>query len=60
MGLDVRKRERFLLEMSAYVQSTSVALTPVVPIIAVIVTFLAHIASGHDLTPAEVFSWVSY
>jgi ATP-binding cassette subfamily C (CFTR/MRP) protein 5 len=40
--------------MSAYVQSTSVALTPVVPIIAVIITFLAHIASGHDLTPAEV------
>ena len=32
----------------------SVALTTVVPIIAVNVTFLAHIGFGYDLTPAEV------
>ena len=40
--------------MSAYVQSASVALTPVVPILAVIVTFLVHIGLGYELSPAEV------
>jgi uncharacterized membrane protein (GlpM family) len=50
----MRNKERGLLEKSAYVQSVSVALVPLVPIIAVIVTFIVHIATGHDLTPAEV------
>ena len=40
--------------MSAYVQSASVALTPVIPIMAVIVTFLIHIEFGYDLSPIEV------
>ena len=53
-SLDIRKRERSLLERTAYVQSTSVALTPVVPVVAVIVTFLVHIGLGYDLSPAEV------
>ena len=52
--VDMRTKERILLEKTAYTQSLSVALTPVVPIIAVIVTFIAHIATGHELTPAEV------
>ena len=50
----MRNKERGLLEKSAYVQSVSVALIPLVPVIAVIVTFIVHIATGHDLTPAEV------
>ena len=53
-SLDIRKTERSLLERTAYVQSTSVALTPVVPVVAVIVTFLVHIGLGYDLSPAEV------
>ena len=40
--------------MAAYVQSISCALTPVVPVMAVIVTFLTHIGLGHDLSPAQV------
>ncbi len=52
----IREKEKGFLEATAYVQSTSVALTPVVPIIAVIVTFLAHIGFGYDLTPAQVMS----
>lgn len=40
--------------MTAYVQSVSVALTPVVPILAAIVTFLVHTSLGYDLSPAEV------
>lgn len=54
--LDIREKEKGFLESTAYVQSASVALTPVVPIIAVIVTFLAHIGFGYDLSPAEVYN----
>lgn len=54
LNIDIRARERFYLEMSAYVQSASVALTPVIPILAVIVTFLIHIEFGYDLSPIEV------
>ncbi|KAK4005312.1 hypothetical protein OUZ56_007029 [Daphnia magna] len=56
---DIRKRERFLLEMTAYVQSVSVALTPVVPILAAIVTFLVHTSLGYDLSPAEAFAVIA-
>lgn len=52
--VDIREKEKGFLEATAYVQSASVALTPVVPVIAVIVTFLAHIGFGYDLTPVEV------
>jgi len=41
----------------SYVQSVSYALTPAVPFIAVIVTFLIHIGFGNELSPAEVFYW---
>ncbi|KAI9560845.1 ABC protein [Daphnia sinensis] len=55
----IREKEKSFLESTAYVQSASVALTPVVPIIAVIVTFLAHIGFGYDLSPAEGFAVVA-
>lgn len=54
----MRRKERSLLELSTYVQSTSIALTPVVPVIAVMVTFLTHIAAGYDLHPADVCTWL--
>ncbi|XP_046652903.1 ATP-binding cassette sub-family C member 5-like [Daphnia pulicaria] len=56
---NIREKEKKYLEATAYVQSASVALTPVVPIIAVIVTFLAHIGFGYDLSPAEGFAVVA-
>lgn len=51
---EIRCRERVLLEKSAYVQSISLAMAPTVPIIAAIVTFLAHIGAGNNLTAAQV------
>ncbi|XP_027219261.2 ATP-binding cassette sub-family C member 5 isoform X6 [Penaeus vannamei] len=53
---EIRKRERHLLEKSAYVQSISLAMAPTVPVIAAIVTFLAHIGAGYNLTAAQGFS----
>jgi len=50
----IREKEKKLLERSAYLQSLSFALTPIIPVIAIIVTFLAHVASGYNLTTAEV------
>lgn len=50
---EIRSRERQLLERSAYVQSLSLAMAPTVPIIAAIVTFLAHIGAGFNLTAAQ-------
>lgn len=50
----IRSRERQLLERSAYVQSLSLAMAPTVPIISAIVTFLAHIGAGYNLTAAQV------
>lgn len=52
----IREKEKKLLERSAYLQSLSFALTPIIPIIAIIVTFLAHVASGYNLTTAEAFT----
>lgn len=53
--LDIRLREQFLLEISAFIRSFSDALCPVIPIIAVIVTFLAYTAVGNDhLSTAKV------
>lgn len=51
---DIRKQERKYLEKSAYVQCLSIAMTPVVPVIAAIITFLAHIGTGNNLTAAQV------
>ncbi|XP_045132970.1 multidrug resistance-associated protein 5-like isoform X4 [Portunus trituberculatus] len=56
----IRSRERQLLEKSAYVQSLSLAMAPTVPIIAAIVTFLAHIGAGYDLTPAQGMTVIAY
>uniref|UniRef100_T1J568 Multidrug resistance-associated protein 5 n=1 Tax=Strigamia maritima TaxID=126957 RepID=T1J568_STRMM len=53
---DIRNKERKLLEKSAYVQSVSIAMAPTVPIIAAIVTFLAHVGAGNNLTAAEAFT----
>ncbi|RXG53671.1 hypothetical protein Avbf_05231 [Armadillidium vulgare] len=51
---DIRKQERKYLEKSAYVQCLSIAMTPVVPVIAAIITFLAHIGTGNNLTAAQL------
>ncbi|KAG7158772.1 Multidrug resistance-associated protein 5-like 1 [Homarus americanus] len=51
---EIRGRERRLLEKSAYVQSISLAMAPTVPIVAAIITFLAHIGAGYNLTAAQI------
>ncbi|XP_066942829.1 ATP-binding cassette sub-family C member 5-like isoform X2 [Macrobrachium rosenbergii] len=56
---EIRSRERRLLEKSAYVQSISLAMAPTVPVLAAIITFLAHIGAGYNLTAAQAFTVTS-
>nr|XP_050849544.1 ATP-binding cassette sub-family C member 5-like isoform X2 [Vespula vulgaris] len=57
--LNIRKTEKNWLHKIAYFQSLSVSLTPAVPIISAIITFLAHVSGGFNLTAAQVFPFVS-
>lgn len=52
--LEIRRREKQLLEKAAIIQSFGIALAPSIPVIAIIVTFLCYIAGGHDLSPSVV------
>ncbi|XP_049962504.1 ATP-binding cassette sub-family C member 5-like isoform X3 [Schistocerca serialis cubense] len=53
--LEIRKAEHQLLEKSAYCQSLSISIAPTVPVISAIVTFLAHLAAGNNLTASQAF-----
>ncbi|KAL6256406.1 hypothetical protein P5V15_012519 [Pogonomyrmex californicus] len=57
--LAIRKKEEHWLHKTAYFQSLSISLTPAIPVISAIITFLAHVASGSGLTAAQVFPFVS-
>ncbi|XP_023931668.1 multidrug resistance-associated protein 5-like, partial [Lingula anatina] len=55
----IRSDERSILEKSAYVQSVSIAATPLVPIVAAVLTFIVHAQTGNDLTAAQVYTLVT-
>ncbi|XP_014480641.1 PREDICTED: multidrug resistance-associated protein 5-like isoform X2 [Dinoponera quadriceps] len=57
--LAIRKKEERWLHKIAYFQSLSISLTPAIPVISAIITFLAYVASGNGLTAAQVFPFVS-
>ncbi|EFN65909.1 Sodium leak channel non-selective protein [Camponotus floridanus] len=57
--LAVRKKEERWLHKTAYLQSLSISLTPAVPVISAIITFLAQVASGSGLTAAQVFPMIT-
>lgn len=52
---DLRKKEQNWLHKIVYFQSFTISLMPAVPIIAAIVTFLAHLSSGNNLIAAQVY-----
>ncbi|CAL1686668.1 unnamed protein product [Lasius platythorax] len=51
--LAIRKKEERWLHKTAYFQSLSISLTPAVPVISAIITFLAQVASGSGLTASQ-------
>ncbi|XP_061939322.1 ATP-binding cassette sub-family C member 5 isoform X6 [Apis cerana] len=51
--LDIRKKEEYWLHKTVYFQSLAISLTPAIPAISAIVTFLAHLSSGSSLTASQ-------
>ncbi|XP_043520961.1 multidrug resistance-associated protein 5-like isoform X6 [Frieseomelitta varia] len=51
--LDIRKKEKYWLHKTVYFQSLAISLTPAIPVISAIITFLAHLSSGSNLTAAQ-------
>lgn len=50
----IRKMERKILEKGGYVQSVNLALTPIVSIVAVVMTFILHTLLKQELTASVV------
>ncbi|OAD53879.1 Multidrug resistance-associated protein 5, partial [Eufriesea mexicana] len=53
--LDIRKKEKYWLHKTVYFQSVAISLTPAIPVISAIITFVAHLSSGNNLTAAQAF-----
>ncbi|XP_076753799.1 ATP-binding cassette sub-family C member 5-like isoform X2 [Xylocopa sonorina] len=53
--LDIRKKEERWLHKTVYFQSLAISLTPAVPMISAIITFLTHLSTGSNLTAAQAF-----
>ena len=51
---DIRRKEQSWLHKISYARSMAISLSPTIPIISVIVTFLAHVSGGNNLTAAQV------
>ncbi|XP_069757764.1 ATP-binding cassette sub-family C member 12 isoform X2 [Narcine bancroftii] len=56
---DVRKNEKRILEKAGYVQSINSSLTPTVPTLATILTFVVHTLLGCELTAAVAFTVIA-
>ncbi|KAI8484407.1 Multidrug resistance-associated protein 5 [Branchiostoma belcheri] len=49
----VRSDERKVLEKAAYIQSFSISTSPLVPVLASILTIVLHVMTGNDLTASQ-------
>ncbi|XP_026672772.1 sodium leak channel non-selective protein [Ceratina calcarata] len=58
--LSIRSKEKSWLHKIVYFQSLAISLTPAVPMISAIITFLAHLSSGSTLTAAQAFPITTY
>ncbi|XP_066266540.1 ATP-binding cassette sub-family C member 5-like isoform X4 [Branchiostoma lanceolatum] len=52
----VRNGERQVLEKAAYAQSASIGLSPLVSLLSGILTIIAHVMTGNDLTASQAFT----
>ncbi|GCC24840.1 ATP-binding cassette sub-family C member 12 isoform X1 [Chiloscyllium punctatum] len=56
---DVRKTERKILEKAGYVQSVNTSVTPIVPTLATVLTFVVHTLLGYELTASTAFTVIA-
>ncbi|XP_076096353.1 ATP-binding cassette sub-family C member 5-like isoform X5 [Mytilus galloprovincialis] len=52
---EIRKHERGYLERTAFVQSVSQSIAPMVPIVSGIFVITAHVMTGNDITATQAF-----
>lgn len=52
----IRAQEKAILERAAYVQSISIATSPIVPVMAAVFMFLAYVLTGNELTAVKAFT----
>ncbi|GLH09507.1 Multidrug resistance-associated protein 1 [Gryllus bimaculatus] len=57
---EIRANEHTLLQKSSYCQSMSMSLACTVPAISAVITFLAHISTGSNLSAAQAFPVIVY
>ncbi|XP_033096066.1 multidrug resistance-associated protein 5-like [Anneissia japonica] len=55
----IREDERAVLQKAGYVQSINTGLTPLVPVLATVITFSIHTFLGNDLTPSQAFTYMA-
>ncbi|KAH9505166.1 Multidrug resistance-associated protein 5 [Bulinus truncatus] len=55
----IRCEEQSLLEKSVFVQSVSMGSSMLVPMFASSLMFIAYVATGHDLTAAQAFTFIA-
>ncbi|XP_019620313.1 PREDICTED: multidrug resistance-associated protein 5-like [Branchiostoma belcheri] len=55
----VRSDERKVLEKAAYIQSFSISTSPLVPVLASILTIVLHVMTGNDLTASQAFTMLA-
>ncbi|XP_052104159.1 ATP-binding cassette sub-family C member 5-like isoform X3 [Mytilus californianus] len=56
---EIRKHERGYLERTAFVQSVSQSIAPMVPIVSGIFVITAHVMTGNDITATQAFTLVA-
>ncbi|KAI5748948.1 hypothetical protein M8J76_003518 [Diaphorina citri] len=56
---DTRRRELEYIKNTSYFQSLGLSIGPTAPVISAITSFVAHIASGNNLTASQAFSLVT-
>ncbi|KAK7871844.1 hypothetical protein R5R35_006438 [Gryllus longicercus] len=56
---EIRANEHTLLQKSSYCQSMSMSLACTVPAISAVITFLAHISTGSNLSAAQAFPLIA-
>ena len=53
--LEIRGNERGILEKTAFVQSVSQSIAPMVPVLAGVFVITAHVMTGNDITATQVY-----
>ncbi|XP_071950511.1 ATP-binding cassette sub-family C member 5-like isoform X2 [Antedon mediterranea] len=55
----IRAQEQSVLEKAGYIQSINNGLTPLIPVLATVITLSVHTFLGNSLNPAQAFTYIA-